>query len=363
MSRSVVPASLDEPATLVAIYPEPARLALRTSISGWSDPIAPSELLADRAIFRLEVPRGETLGAKVVRDSETWMQGRNVGMHRGEKVEIHPWFDADAGVFGPHTTLAAGALGDLRFRCLLPPSYLEHRARRYPVVYALDGQALFSDSTDPFGRWDLDVALDGLWELRAVQQIIVVAIETAQDRLDLLSPIADPKHGGGRGDELLKAIVEVLKPEIDRAYRTKPTRERTAILGSSMGGLFAFYAAWMRPDIFGAAAALSGSFWWADRFAVRLARGDTCPAPRPRLYLDSGASLSDIEDDVSGHDGFLHTQAMVRALTAHCYEPGVDLHAFAFPGARHDPGSWSARVSLPLQMLFPPKGPEYEAQR
>ncbi|MGZ3424707.1 MAG: alpha/beta hydrolase [Polyangiales bacterium] len=336
-------------AVLQAVYPKPELLRLRTSGTAWSDPVMPSEVLADRAIFRVKVPRGQTIEAKIVRDDGAWMRGRNFGLHRGEHFVIAPWFDRDGGQLGEMRTI-----GSLRARVLLPPAYEEHSNRRFPVVYAFDGQALFSDSKDPFGIWNLDVALDALWTLRAIRQCIVVAIDNSKDRVDQLSPVRDPKHGGGKGAAFLSKLVDELVPAIDSELRTERARQGRTLLGSSMGGLFAFYAAWTRPDTFGACAALSSSFWWADRWAIRLAQEDACPAPRPRMYLDSGASLSEV-GDANAQDGYLHTQAMIRVLTGHCYELGNDLSSFAFPGATHDAGSWSARIALPLQVLLPPR--------
>ncbi len=123
-----------------------------------------------------------------------------------------------------------------------------------------------------------------------------------------------------------------------------------------MGGLFSFFAAWTRPDVFGKAACLSSSFWWADRSAVRLVQRSACPAPKPLLYIDSGAARSDLERDANVRDGFHHTRSMFRALTAQCYTAGVDLHRFVYTGATHDAPSWQARIAVPLQILFPQDG-------
>ena len=120
-----------------------------------------------------------------------------------------------------------------------------------------------------------------------------------------------------------------------------------------MGGLFAFQAAWTRPDVFGAAICLSPSFWWADRFAIRAVQGGVCPAPRPRIYLDSGAAASGLEADGSTRDGVHNTRAMYRALVGHCYGVDDDLHLLSWAGHRHDSGSWAARVGVPLQLVFP----------
>lgn len=127
-------------------------------------------------------------------------------------------------------------------------------------------------------------------------------------------------------------------------------------MGSSMGGLFAFFAALSRSDVFGKAACLSSSFWWSDRWAARwvqAGKGDADEATRPLLYLDSGAALSATENDLSLRDGFHHTRSVFRALAQRGYEVGFDLHRFVWSGATHDAPSWAARVGIPLQLLFP----------
>ena len=236
---------------------------------------------------------------------------------------------------------------------MLPPSYDEQTSCRYPVLYAQDGQSLWSDGDDPFGLWNLDHVLDALWDVRALEELIVVSIDTKERRLERLGPVRDAEHGGGEGPAHLAAITAVLKPMIDRTLRTRPDRASTAILGSSLGGLFSFWAAWSRPDVFGAAMCLSPSFWWGNRWALRHVSRGVCPAPRPRLYLDSGAAASEHEFEGGTRDGMHHTRAMFRALVAHCYEPGQDLQVLAFTGHNHEAASWAARIAVPLQLAFP----------
>ena len=166
----------------------------------------------------------------------------------------------------------------------------------------------------------------------------------------------DPVHEGGGAPEHLRAIIEHLIPHINAAYRTRTDPDSTASMGSSMGGLFAFYSAWTRGDVFGKAACLSSSFWWANRYAVRLVQQGDCPSPRPTFYIDSGAALHEAERDVNQRDGFHHTRSMFRALTALGYTPGVDLHRLVFTGHTHDAASWASRVAIPLQLLFPAEG-------
>jgi predicted alpha/beta superfamily hydrolase len=171
----------------------------------------------------------------------------------------------------------------------------------------------------------------------------------------MLSPVVDPSYGGGDGPRYLEFLTKTLKPHIDATWRTKPERESTAMIGASMGGLFSFYAAWTRNDVFGRVACLSPSFWWNNRSMLREVQS-YCPAPRPWLYIDSGAALSQFEQDANLKDGFDHTQAMCKTLLNHCYDPGTNLVALTFAGFQHDASAWAARLALPLQLLFPRRG-------
>lgn len=322
----------------------------------WERTTPPAVREGDRHVFPVEVPPGEVLELKLVRNDEDWAHGRNYAVHAGDHLHLEPCFDRTNSVLEPPATLALeeGGAAPLVYQVLLPPSYVEQENRRYPVLYAQDGQALWASSEDPYGIWRLDATLDELYEIGAVDEIIVVAVDTRARRVERLSPVPDARHGGGEGKAHLRAMVDGLRAHIDARYRTRRGRSDTALLGSSMGGLFAFYAAWSRPDVFGKAACLSSSFWWAERHAVRMVQQSPSPEPRPVLYLDSGAARSAMEQDASARDGYHHTRAMFRALCNQGWRAGVDLHWLTFPGSTHDAPSWAARVAIPLQILFPP---------
>ena len=345
----------NEATTIHAIYPQShGKLSLRGNGAGlnWTHNRAPDEVDGDVSTFRLQVPPFEPVQVKLVRGESTWMGGRNAVIGRGDDVTLRPAFDHTTGELSSLRTIPMPWGGALHIRVRLPPSYREQDEKRYPVLYSQDGQSVWSDGTDPFGVWGLDHVLDELWDVGALDEVIVVSIDTGENRIPRLSPVADPVHGGGGGVDHLRGMVDVLKPIIDLEYRTRPERAATILLGSSLGGLFSLWAAWTRPDVFGGAICLSPSLWWSDRFMLKLVSGDTCPAPRPHLYLDSGVAALDAESDASTRDGVHDLRATYRSLREHCYELGDDLFILSWIGHHHDSRSWAARVSTPLQLFF-----------
>lgn len=364
---AIPPKPGEEWATLFVRYPRSrGEVVLRGNSPplDWEKDTLPESADEDVSAFRVPVPPGKTVEVKPFRtggrspDSAPgkWATGSNLILAARDVIEVAPTFERDTGPLLPWHEVAIPNADSMWIRVMLPPSYDEHNTTRYPVIYAMDGQALWSDQHDPFGVWNLNLALDDLWRLGVTQDFILVSIHTGGERLSKLGPVPDAHYGGGQGEAFLKSIVDVLVPCIDKSYRTQATREGRALLGSSMGGLFSFFGAWTRSDVFGNAICLSSSFWWADRWLVQRVQEGGCPFPRPRLYLDSGATASPFEEDANLRDGHHHTRAMMRALLEHCYESEDDLHVLAFPGHLHGASSWGARISIPLQLLFPRVG-------
>lgn len=320
----------------------------------WEHTTPPTRTIGDHHLFCVPMREGDLLELKVVRGEE-WAIGRNYVVHAGEHLKLEPCFDASTPKFVRDVPirLEQSETRETKIDLLLPPSYDEQPRKRYPVLYVLDGQSLWTHSDDPFGTWGMDGTLSFLYELGAVEEMIVVGIHTAVDRLNILSPVPDMTYGGGGGEDFLRVVVDGIRTHVNSTYRALTDRASTGILGSSMGELFAFYAAWRRPDVFGKAACLSSSFWWGDRWAVRMVRSEAPPEPRPQVYLDSGAAPTPLDEDARLVDGFHHTRSMLRALAKVGFDVGGDVHRLVFPGQAHNAASWASRVALPLQLLFP----------
>lgn len=355
------------PRTVIdVVYPsELGVIGLRgdTPPLSWTASVPPASVTRDPAgdhhRFELDFPEGLVIECKPIRDEHLWSGERNYALLAGESLTVSPHFQRATGLLmNGEPLIHSPELGyDIHYRVFVPPSYDEQHGERYPVLYAQDGQALFSAAPDPGDphSWRMDDALNQLYEFGVVEQMIVVAVTTKERRIEMLSPTPDRIYGGGRADAYLDFLVRTLKPHVDAAWRTRPGRESTALIGASMGGLLSFYGAWTRGDVFGRAACLSASFWWDDRSMLRLAQA-FCPAPRPWLYIDSGTALSQFEQDANVRDGFQHTQALVTALRSSCYGPASNLVSLAYAGFAHDASAWAARLAIPLQLLFPRRG-------
>jgi hypothetical protein len=157
---------------------------------------------------------------------------------------------------GPGTTPATGnivghvrVLPDVRspqlrntrdIQVYLPPSY-KASGRQYPVIYMHDGQNLFDPELSFAGEWGVDETMERLAP-EGFEAIVVAIPNMAGERSHEYSPWVDPRVGGGKGDAYLDFIVDTLKPQIDRRFRTERGRQHTGIVGSSMGGLISLYA-------------------------------------------------------------------------------------------------------------------------
>ncbi|MBA4136635.1 MAG: alpha-amylase [Opitutus sp.] len=242
----------------------------------------------------------------------------------------------------------------------LPPGYDANSAERYPVVYMHDGQNLFEAATSSYGiPWGVDQAMLKLLARGEVRPAIIVGVwctaarfaeympQKASSPSALKSLLAQFRQAdaGLLADNYLKFLVEELKPFIDRTYRTRPEREHTFIMGSSMGGLISGYAVAEYPQVFGGAGCVS-THWPAADGAVIDYFAQHLPGPGAhKLYFDFGTETLDARYEP-------YQQRMDAALRARGYVPGPLWMTQKFIGAEHSEKSWRERVDIPLRFLL-----------
>ena len=112
----------------------------------------------------------------------------------------------------------------------LPPAY-ETDSARYPVIYFLDGSALFNDMVLRGPEWQVDEVIDEV-VANGGPGAIVIGIEPSHDRNREYKPFApseDPEEKEVSGDKHAEWIATDLKAWVDSTYRTKPEAKFTTI--------------------------------------------------------------------------------------------------------------------------------------
>jgi len=220
----------------------------------------------------------------------------------------------------------------------LPPSYEKEPQKRYPVLYMHDGQNVFDASTSFIGyEWRADEVADSLIKAAAIEEIIIVGIYNTPDRMA-------EYDNAPLGRNYARFVVEQLKPMIDSTYRTKPSRENTAVIGSSMGGLMSLLFVWWYPNVFSKAGCISTSIWRGNRDGILdEIRNYNGPKKDLRIYVDVGG----LEDQLVS--GF---HALASLLEGKGYQQGKDLECFLDKVAVHNEIAWAHRLWHPLKFMF-----------
>ena len=260
--------------------------------------------------------------------------------------------------------VAAEGLPDQRLSIWLPPGY-DAGERRYPVLYMHDGHNLFDLKNSNFNKiWAADKAMLTAIRSGKVEPHIIIGIwAPGPDRYrqylprsayDAAPPAIKAQMDATGGGEIISQnylawIAGPLKAWVDASFRTRPGRDDTAIVGSSMGGLMSCYAFLEKPEVFGRAGCVS-SHWpavdprsvagedsgvkqmWDAWFAARLGK----PYGR-RVWMDHGTATL---------DAFYapYQQVLDARFAAAGWEKGRDWESRVYEGAEHEENAWAARL-------------------
>ncbi|HET7572039.1 MAG TPA: alpha/beta hydrolase-fold protein [Gaiellaceae bacterium] len=210
----------------------------------------------------------------------------------------------------------------------------------------------------------LVVVLDGNWWLRAARLDEALAELTATGRIPPLAAafVHNPSAASrlvemACNPDLNRTLCDELLPSVRERVAVATNPRRVAILGASYGGLAASFAAYERPDCFGNAISLSGSYWWGradpkSRYSLgrdhepewltrRVAAGELKDV---RFWLEVG-TLEDGPDVVGSGVTMLacnrHFRTVLRAK-------GYDVH-YSEPSGGHDFASWKPSAVAALR--------------
>lgn len=307
--------------TKMVMVPVGTVLEYKITRGGWDrEAVGESQMIPGNAQHK--VTKADTITIKVASWSDEFTKGQ---MQITGRVEYHRQMEGDGLL--PRDVIV-----------WLPPSYGTSKDRRYPVLYMHDGQNCFDPVTSFAGAdWQVDEEATRLIADGTLQELIVVAACNTPDRREEYT--VSPK-----GEAYMKWMVGTLKPFIDRTYRTDPSAQATAVMGSSMGGLISFLLAWNYPEVFSQAACLSPAFSYVQNLHREVA-AYSGPHKDIRLYIDNGGVNLDAKLQPGCED-------MVTALKGQGFTEGANLEVFYDPKADHNERAWAKRVYRPLLFMF-----------
>jgi predicted alpha/beta superfamily hydrolase len=271
------------------------------------------------------------------------------------EITVARW--ADDGASSPATSKRSTRTGDIRIHSIhskllnndrklwvcLPPGYDKARAEGYPIFYMHDGQNLFDAATGFAGEWNADETAERLIHGNKIEPLIIVGIENTKDRMTEYTP-------GERGTLYLRFVAEEVKPFIDAIYHTTRDRTKTAVGGSSLGGLISLYTAQKYPETFGLCAAISPAVWWNKRAALGDLADDPAWMKRTRFWIDTGTDEGRPQEkqvDV--------VRSLGSLLEKNGLKPDRDFRLSVIEGAKHNEAAWSQRFDQVLLFFFPAK--------
>lgn len=268
------------------------------------------------------------------------------------KIEVLSWQDMEdsfpvsgqiSGKVRYHREVEGFGLRSRDLIVWLPPGYGQDIATRYPVIYMHDGQNIIDPRTSAFGvDWQMDETTDSLISDNLIEPLIIIGIYNTSDR-------ASEYMDTDSGKIYMKLVVDIIKPLIDKTYRTKPGRESTATGGSSAGGLISFMLLWEYPEIFSRAACISPVFKYSSEKSSINYVDDVINNDKTRpaflLYIENG----DDELDSKLEPGIVE---MIGALKQRGYRQNKDFVWFQIPNSKHTESSWSKNSWRFLKYFF-----------
>ena len=251
-----------------------------------------------------------------------------------------------------------------KIHVFLPRCY-DHSVNHYPVVYLNDGNTTFwPGGLSPYS-WDVANTLGELYQNGKIRPLIIVAVHPLNRNYEYLhvkefsSPFT--KEGGGLAD--YSDYLVRLKDFIDNTYKTINNPASTTILGSSHGGLAAFYTGCVHREHFGNIGAFSPSFWVGGVYNLRATplmaqvRNYLCAnnLNRPRIWIDWGMKRSGgLHNFLIEHLATRWGKEMVKLLQKdYCYVLNKNLFQHEDKIGGHDERAWAYRFGLMMQKFYP----------
>lgn len=176
-------------------------------------------------------------------------------------------------------------------------------SKKYSVIYLLDGQNQFDDSDAYNGGWGSDEVITALMK-NGGEGIILVGIDNSTNRDNELTPdigdvIPAYNSGGfknGSGETFADFVANSVVPYVEANYNVYTDAAHSAIVGSSSGGIEAFYIGMEYMNEFGRIGAISPAFMLYDKstwlkYFEKFDFTDSSKLPGIYFYNGGGDSL------------------------------------------------------------------------
>lgn len=223
----------------------------------------------------------------------------------------------------------------------LPATYSD-ASRTFPVLYLLDAQ------------WDFPMVVglvESLSDDGFVPPLIIVGItwggaqpDYSHLRFKDLTPTNSSRiPQSGNGPNFLRFLKNELVPFVDSSYRT--TRTERALMGNSLGGLFALYALFTEPALFNRYIVSSPTLGFGNGVKTYEAEYAAQHSQLPiRLFIDVG--------ELEGPH-ITQVQDLASVLRARKYQ-GLELETLVVKGTGHSSNKPEGFVRG-LQAVFAPR--------
>jgi predicted alpha/beta superfamily hydrolase len=223
-----------------------------------------------------------------------------------------------------------------RVNIFLPYNYHQNSDIHYPVLYLNDGQNL-ADTRSAYGNWAVDQKMALLAEQGQGNLILVTIDHAGSDRLHEYTPTDE------QGKKYMLFLVEVLKPYIDKAFRTRPERIFTGIGGSSLGGLISLYAGLKYPNVFGRLLVFSPSLWVLGGAKVEFTPFQDSESTR--IYMYAGGQ--------EGANMVPNARRVKKQLESHDFpNKNFEINLSIDPKGQHTEARWGQEFIKALEWLF-----------
>ena len=237
-----------------------------------------------------------------------------------------------------HDSLAiySNALGEMRRINVWIPQAYHASTDSLPVLYMPDG-----GTKEDFPH--IANTLAALIEANKIEPFMLVGIENTQRRRDLTGPTEVKKDKKiapvvGESFAFRAFLTEELFPEINKRYRTAPTK---GIIGESLAGLFVAETFLLHPEDFDFYIAFDPSLWWNDMDLVKHADQYIGPTSHtPKTFWFASSDARDIYPATNRLAEILH-EKNIRKLNWKYTPKPQEQHSTIFRAAKEEAIIWT----------------------